>query len=142
MARSAAALKSVEPDSTDTVDNELGKLIDQLEMNRRARRPIEAKLKPLEDEATSLKAKIMALMDQAGTQKSGTKMATVSVSEIERVVIKDAEKMITALKKQGWLHILDLKVVASKEYLERTGKEIPGTVTEVVRRQLNHTSLR
>ena len=136
MARSAAVKKP------DTVQSMLGGLIDQLEANRQKRRPIEAKLKPLEEEATQLKSKIMALLDQEGVTKSGTAKATVSVSEIERVVIKDAPTMVKALAKQDWLHILDLKVVAAKEYLERTGKEIPGTVTEVVRRQLNHTSLK
>lgn len=137
MARTAssAALKVVPKEES------LGSLIDALEENRKARRPIEAKLTVLEDESKEIKKKIITLMDSEGAIKSGTEHATVSISEIERVVVKDTEAMLKALKRDGFLHILDLKVVAAKEYKELKGKEIPGTETQVVRRQLNHTSL-
>ncbi len=138
----ARAKTAATPAPEADIEAQLGDLINKLDENRKLRRPIEEKLKPLEEESSSLKVKIIALLDQKGLTKSGTAKATVSISDIERVVIKDAAAMVKALTKQGWLHILDLKVVASKEYLERTGKEIPGTVTEVVRRQLNHTSLK
>ncbi len=121
---------------------ELGALIDKLEANRKARRPIEAKLKPLEEEASGLKADIIRLLDEAHTLKSGTKKATVSISEITRPVFDDADKAVKFLKREGWLHILDFKVTAWRELIEKKGADVPGTHSEVVRRQLNHSSLK
>mgnify|MGYP003554475765 FL=1 len=137
MARTAssAALKAVPKEES------LGSLIDALEANRIARRPIEKQLAVLEDESKEIKKRIIDLMDSDGAVKAGTERATVSISEIERVVVQDTEAMLKALKRDGFLHILDLKVAAAKEYKELKGKEIPGTETQVVRRQLNHTSL-
>ena len=137
MARTAssAALKAVPKEES------LGSLIDALEANRIARRPIEKQLAVLEDESKEIKKRIIDLMDSDGAVKAGTERATVSISEIERVVVQDTEAMLKALKRDGFLHILDLKVTAAKEYKELKGKEIPGTETQVVRRQLNHTTL-
>lgn len=117
-------------------------LIDKLEENRIKRRPIEAQLAPLEDEMKTLKAAIMELLDEMGETKGRTTHATVSISEIERAVIDDMDTVVKALKKDGWMHILDLKVAAYKEYVEKKGKDVPGAHTEVVRRQLNHTSVK
>ena len=123
-------------------DKALYDLVDKLEDNRQKRRPIEAQLAPLEDEMKDLKAKIMSMLDELGEDKARTTHATVSISEIERVVPDDIEVAFKAAKKQGWLHVFDFKVAAVKEYKEKTGKELPGTHTEVVRRQLNHTSVK
>ena len=117
-------------------------LIDKLEANRQARRPLEAQLVPFEDEMKELKAQIMGLLDELGTDKGRTTHATVSISEIERVVIDDVDKAFKVLKKEGWLHIIDFKVAAAKEYVEKKGMDIAGTHTEVVRRQLNHASVK
>lgn len=125
-----------------TGEAKLYDLIDKLEVNRQARRPIEALLAPLEDEMKALKASIMDTLDEMGETKGRTTHATVSISEIERAVIDDMEAVVKALKRDGWMHILDLKVAAYKEYVEKKGKDVPGAHTEVVRRQLNHTSVK
>ena len=125
-----------------TGEAKLYDLIDKLEANRLARRPIEQQLAPLEDEMKSLKEQIMTTLDDMHETKGRTTHATVSISEIERIAIDDIDMAYKALKKSGYLHCIDLKVVASREYLEKTGKDIPGTHREVVRRQLNHTSVK
>lgn len=123
-------------------EQKLYALVDQLEENRQKRRPIEAQLAPLEDEMKDIKNKIMETMDELGETKARTTHATVSISEIERVVCDDMGKAVASLKKDGWLHILEFKVVQAREYMEKKGKPIPGTHLEVVRRQLNHTSVK
>lgn len=128
-----------EPDTSDKV---LYALVDKLEANRQKRRPIEAKLAPLEVEMQELKAQIMSVLNARNETNVRTTHATVSISEIERVIADDIETAFKAAKKQGWLHIFDFKVAAVKEYKEKMGKELPGTHTEVVRRQLNHTSVK
>jgi hypothetical protein len=117
-------------------------LIDKLEDNRQRRRPIEAQLAPLEDEMKELKAKIMGLLDDLKLDKGRTTHATVSISEIERVVPDDINVAVKALLKDGYGHCIDFKVAAIKEYIEKKGKDVPGTHVEVVRRQLNHTSVK
>lgn len=109
-------------------------VMDKLSANYMAQQPIKAKLKPLEEEAKALKADAITLLDGQGLKKTSTKTATISITELERVVIDDPEAMVKALKREGWLHILGVQVEASKEYMEKKGKPIPGTHVAVTSR--------
>jgi hypothetical protein len=102
-------------------------VMEALSANYQAALPFKAKLKPLEDEAKTLKESAITLMDEQGLKKTSTKTATISITELERVVIDDVELMLKALKREGWLHMITLNVAQAKEYSEKKGKEIPGT---------------
>ena len=123
MAR-ASALKIVAPEPAALT---FASVMQALSDNFMAMAPFKAKLKPLEDEAKTLKESAIVLMDDQGVKKTSTKTATISITELERVVIDDIALMLKALKRDGWEHILTLNVAAAKEYMEKKGKAIPGT---------------
>lgn len=141
MARSAATLSVVEKD-TDYTALTFKELMNELSAVRKEMLPYEAKLKPLEDRFKAIKAALLPMFLKEGLKKTSTKTETVSMTEIERVQIDDVEAMIKALKKEGWLHVIDLKVAQSKEYAQLKGKEIPGTHTEVVSRSLRVSAIK
>ena len=121
MARSAVALKAVEPNET------FASVMQQLSDIYVATAPYKAKIKKLEEDASTLKASAIEMMDSQGVKKTSTKFATISITELERVVIDDVTLMLKALKRDGWEHVLTLNVAAAKEYMEKKGKVIPGT---------------
>lgn len=108
-------------------DTTFAGVMDALSKNYQAQLPFKAKLKPLEEEAKTLKESAIVLMDEQGVKKTSTKTATISITELERVVVDDVDLMLKALKREGWQHILTLQVAAAKEYMEKKGKAIPGT---------------
>ena len=124
MARTASVLKIVE---NDVADMTMAEAMEKLSKNYQAQLPLKAKLKPLEDEAKSLKEDALPLMDAQGVRKSSTKHATISITELEGVVIDDVALMLKTLKREGWEHLITLKVAAVKEYMEKKGKPVPGT---------------
>ena len=96
--------------------------------------PYKKKLKELGDEAKDLKTEAIKMMDAQGVLKTSTKKATISITELERVVIDDIALMLKALKREGWEHIITLNVPAAQEYMEKKGKAIPGTHVAVTTR--------
>lgn len=140
MARSSAALKvdQGDPEKEPT----MGELMNELSSLRKQLAPFEAKMKPIEDRISELKTKLLPLMLKEGLKKQSTKTETISLTETERVKIDDVETMLKALKREGWLHIIDLKVAASKEFAQMKGKEIPGTHTEVVSRSIRVSAIK
>ena len=138
MARSSAVLEVVANEEEET----LASLMAQLSANYKEQLPIKAKLKPLEDVASELKAKILPLLDAEGIRKTSTKTETVSITEIEGIVIDDLPTMLKAVKKEGFEHIITVKTAQAKEYAQLKGKQIPGTHTEVVSRHLRISAMK
>lgn len=121
-----------------------GELIDQLELNRQERRKLEVLMKPLEDEYKVIKGKILESMLADKEEKSGTSLATVSVSHVTVPVVDDPEEAIKYLVRTKNLHILlgqPFSTPSWRELVERKGGDLPGTHT-FEKIDLNHTSIK
>lgn len=142
MARSSATLKAVETDLPETDTLTYSELMGRLSQNYKEQLPIKAKLKPLEDEASEIKAKLLPMMLAQGLKKTSTKTETVSITEIDDVIVDDVTKMLAALKRDGFMHVIKLNKAQAKEYAQLKGKEIPGTHTEVVSRHIRVSAMK
>ena len=119
-------------------------LIDALERNREERRIIEQGLKPLEAEYKELKGKIIESLIAAGEEKSGTTIATVSLSKIKVPVVEDQLAAMKYLVRTKNLHILLAQPFSTPSWRELVGikgDDIPGTRT-FEKIDLNHSSIK
>lgn len=122
----------------------IGELIDKLDENRAARRPLEAAMKPLEADYKLLKEAILQKLFEQKLEKQGTSKATVSVSRVTVPVLDDIEALIKYLVRTKNLHVLlgqPMSTPSWRELVERKGGDLPGSHT-FVKIDLNHASIK
>lgn len=123
----------------------IGELIDDLELNRQARRKIEETLKPLEDSYKDIKADIIKMLDATHQHGGDSKIASVSISEVTVPKVLDVELLIKHIVKTKAYHLLLAQPMTTpswREAVERNkGLDLPGTET-FVKRDLNHSSIK
>ena len=148
MARNSAVLKDISSnvehfdDDGDLKGMNMSQLMGELSKNFKAQQPFKQKLDPLDKRATAIKKYLLPLLLSEGLRKTTTKTETVSITEIEEVVIDDLKKCLSALQREGFEHCITLKSKFAKEFAELKGKEIPGTHREVATRFIRISAIK
>ena len=130
MARTSA-LKIVAPEPPELT---FSSVMEALSDNYAKAAPLKKKLKDLEDEVKPLKETAITLMDSQGVSKTSTKIATISITELERTIVDDIELAFKAAKREGWLHLFDVNHTKHREFMEKKGKPLAGTHTGITTR--------
>jgi hypothetical protein len=146
MARSSAVLKEEDDifgdEFTELNTMSMSELMGQLSENFKLQQPIKQRLDPLDKRATAIKKRLLPMLMKEGLKKTTTKTETVSITEVEEVVIDDMKKCLAALNKDGYSHCITLKSKYAKEYADMKGKEIPGTHREVATRFIRVSAIK
>lgn len=144
MAKKPAVVEEPVDPATAYAAMTLGQLIDKMQDNRDQRRPLEAAMKPLEEDYKLLKMVIIDKLAKEGVEKNGTARATVSISRVTVPVIDDTETLVKYLVRTKNLHVFlgqPMSTPSWRELVERKGGDLPGTHT-FTKIDLNHTSIK
>ncbi len=124
----------------------LGKLIDQLNDAREAKRKHAEVEKVLNDEYSEIEQKVMARLAAEGMDKATGKKATASISNVTVANVEDWDKFHAFVKKTGYFHLLQRRVSdpGFRELLEQKGAAAMAKVGVVpfVKVNLNLTTLK
>lgn len=110
----------------------LGKQIDKLAKLRKDKADLDAKLKDVEGQISTLKGEILASLQSSGMQKASSKTLTVSIKQDVMPEVTDWDAFYTFIKKSNSFHLLQRRVstLAWRELHEQLAakkKEVPGT---------------
>ena len=130
--RKTAARKTAEPEKPS-----LGALIDQMHALREKKRELEASIKDLEGQATSLESQIMDGMNEQGLEKMSGAVGTVSISSTTVANVTDWDAFWAYVHKMKYGHLIQRRVSdpAYRELIE-SGKHVPGT-EPFIKKRLN-----
>lgn len=121
----------------------LGSIADSLHKKHEEISAINAQLKEVEGEKREIENKLLALMEQAGTDIVRGKRATVSTSITIRASIADFDVFTKFVARKKAYHLFERRVaaVAYREMKESLGgKEVPG-LSEYPQTRLNVRSI-
>ena len=124
----------------------LGKLIDQLNDAREAKRKHAEIEKVLNAAYSEIEQSIMARLAAEGMDKATGKKATASISNVTVANVEDWDKFHAFVKKTGYFHLLQRRVSdpGFRELLEQKGSAAMAKVGVVpfVKQNLNLTTLK
>ena len=124
----------------------LGKLIDQLNDAREAKRKHAEVEKVLNATYSEIEQSIMARLAAEGMDKATGKKATASISNVAVANVEDWDKFHAFVKKTGYFHLLQRRVSdpGFRELLEQKGAAAMAKVGVVpfVKQNLNLTTLK
>ena len=124
----------------------LGKLIDQLNDAREAKRKHAEIEKVLNATYSEIEQSIMARLAAEGMDKATGKKATASISNVTVANVEDWDKFHAFVKKTGYFHLLQRRVSdpGFRELLEQKGAAAMAKVGVVpfVKQNLNLTTLK
>lgn len=124
----------------------LGKLIDQLNDAREAKRKHAEIEKVLNAAYSEIEQSIMARLAAEGMDKATGKKATASISNVTVANVEDWDKFHAFVKKTGYFHLLQRRVSdpGFRELLEQKGAAAMAKVGVVpfVKQNLNLTTLK
>lgn len=117
----------------------LGELGDKIYAKNEEIAQANARVKELENEKRAIEEKLLAAMQQAGTDIVRGEQATVSISETIRPQLADADAFFAFVLRKKALHLFERRIAATayremKDSLK--GKPVPG-VTEFSQLRLN-----
>lgn len=117
----------------------LGELGDRIYAKNEEIAQLNAQLKELDREKREMENKLIAAMEEAGTDIARGERATASISELTRAQIIDWEKLETFVYRKKALHLFE-KRISSTAYKELKAllknKDIPG-LNEFTTKRLN-----
>lgn len=107
----------------------LGKYADALYKANESIAAANATLSELQKEKAALEEKMLAALDEAGTNLARGKLATVSATTKRRYGLSDFEEFAKFCIKRKALHLFERRIAqnAAKEMEEMLGSSIPGT---------------
>lgn len=124
----------------------LGKLIDQLNDAREAKRKHAEVEKVLNATYSEIEQSVMARLAAEGMDKATSKKATASISNVTVANVEDWDKFHAFVKKTGYFHLLQRRVSdpGFRELLEQKGAAAMAKVGVVpfVKQNLNLTTLK
>lgn len=107
----------------------LGKVIDKVFSLRAKKAELEAAVKDVAGQIEDLETELMEAMQQAGIEKTATKLGSVSISSSVVAQVEDWDAFLAYIYKHKAGHLLQRRVSdpAWRELMEM-GRKVPGTV--------------
>lgn len=129
----AAKIKSVKEDNRKVAEvavkfagpNTLGGKIDRMYDLREKKRLLDKQIADIEAEFDALKDGLIEQLDAQGVVGSRGARATVSISKVVVPVVKDWDKAIAYIRKNGFEHLFERRIssTAFREVLEQIGEK-------------------
>ncbi len=120
----------------------IGDMIERMETLRIQRRELAAKDAPLKEEYDDLKRKVIEQLDKTKQTKAAWAGVTVSISETDVPVVKDAKALIKYIVREDLFHLFLAQPLSTPSWREAKGlkgSDLPGTES-FMKRDLKHSS--